>query len=242
MSILSGIESIFRGIFEGGVRRAFRPNLQPAEIAHALERLMAERKVVGSTSVDVPNAYVASINPADFDRLSALRSTIERDAAAQLERRALEEQFRPIGPIRVELVADPAVPVSFVRGDAIFDEVATARVAIGLEQTRRLEPLPPSPEPAAPVALTLVAEDGQEIKVDGQPVKLGRARDNDVVIRDIRVSRYHAVIEPTVGGWVVRDLQSTNGTFVDGRRIDEVIIESPTEISLGGCRLVPRAS
>src|SRR5436190_16339320 len=109
MSLLSRLESVFESIIEGGPRRLLRPQLQPIEITHALDRAMAAEKVVGPSSVDVPNSYRAHLNPADFNRLASLRGTVERDAASYLERRAQEVDFHAIGAIRVELVSDPSV-------------------------------------------------------------------------------------------------------------------------------------
>ena len=88
MSLLSRLESLFEALVEGSFRKAFAAPLQPLEIARALEREMLAQRTVGSSSVDVPNSYVAQVNPADFERLLALRATVERDAAAHLERRA----------------------------------------------------------------------------------------------------------------------------------------------------------
>ena len=50
----------------------------------------------------------------------------------------------------------------------------------------------------------------------GKRVTLGRAPSNDVVLHDERASRVHAEILFAPGGWVVRDLQSRNGTTVNG--------------------------
>jgi transcriptional regulator with GAF, ATPase, and Fis domain len=52
--------------------------------------------------------------------------------------------------------------------------------------------------------------------VPGQRVTLGRAPTNEVVLHDERASRVHAEIVSTAGGWLVRDLQSRNGTTVNG--------------------------
>ena len=49
---------------------------------------------------------------------------------------------------------------------------------------------------------------------------LGRSREADVVLDDANVSRKHAEIRPSGGSWTVRDLGSTNGVKVNGRRID----------------------
>ncbi len=65
---------------------------------------------------------------------------------------------------------------------------------------------------------TLTAEDGTEYPVRGE-VRLGRLPDNDVSIDDTKVSREHAVITGSVSGFAVRDLQSSNGTYVGERRV-----------------------
>jgi len=63
---------------------------------------------------------------------------------------------------------------------------------------------------------------GQELgrrALDG-PLIIGRAQDCDIRIRDIRLSRHHCRIEPTRGGaWTVVDLNSRNGTHVDGKPV-----------------------
>ena len=50
-------------------------------------------------------------------------------------------------------------------------------------------------------------------------VRLGRATDNDVVIANQRVSRYHAQLRWVESSWLVYDLDSTNGTWVDDQRV-----------------------
>jgi pSer/pThr/pTyr-binding forkhead associated (FHA) protein len=50
-------------------------------------------------------------------------------------------------------------------------------------------------------------------------VRIGRATDNDAVIPNQRVSRYHAQLRWVRSTWLVYDLESTNGTFVDDMRV-----------------------
>ncbi|WP_040766480.1 BTAD domain-containing putative transcriptional regulator [Tsukamurella sp. 1534] len=68
----------------------------------------------------------------------------------------------------------------------------------------------------------LTAPDGTEHEVHGE-VRLGRLPDNDVSIDDTKVSREHAVITGSVSGFSVRDLQSSNGTFVGERRVSGLL-------------------
>ncbi len=64
----------------------------------------------------------------------------------------------------------------------------------------------------------LRGKDGQRYPLDAS-TRIGRRPDNDIVLDDDDVSRYHAVVIDTEGSFVVSDLRSTNGVLVQGRRI-----------------------
>ena len=68
-------------------------------------------------------------------------------------------------------------------------------------------------------------------------INIGRRLENDLVIDDPRVSRNHAQLRAVQGNYVLLDLSSTGGTFVNGSRIDETIIYPNDTISLGGVPL-----
>ena len=65
-------------------------------------------------------------------------------------------------------------------------------------------------------------------------INIGRRLENDLVIDDPRVSRNHAQLRAVEGNYVLFDLNSTGGTFVNGSRISETIIYPNDSISLGG--------
>jgi len=68
----------------------------------------------------------------------------------------------------------------------------------------------------------------------GLQTSLGRSRQADVVVNDPNVSREHAEIRPRGGSWVITDLGSTNGSQLNGRRIDaSEVLRSGDEIELG---------
>jgi len=234
LSLLSRVESVFEAVAEGGFRRLFSPRLQPVEVARALEREMANSKFVGTASLDVANHFVARLNPVDYERFAAFRGAVERDIAAYLDRRADEQGFRPLGRVSVQLAADPGVARSMVKAEAAFEESDAPKAVAELQRTTRFEPVAPS---APGRSLVLKAEDGQEVRVGQWPVRIGRGVENDLVPRDVRVSRQHAAIEPTADGWIVRDMNSTNGTYVAGQRVSEARVDGAAELSLGGYRI-----
>ncbi len=61
----------------------------------------------------------------------------------------------------------------------------------------------------------------KEYPITGDQVKIGREEDNDIVIDNAAVSRHHAKIKRAGGGYIVEDLNSTNGTFVNENRITQ---------------------
>lgn len=97
------------------------------------------------------------------------------------------------------------------------------------------------PVPAPPSALLRVcAPDGTErtIEVDGTPLSLGRARDNRLVLSDGRVSRQHGRLQTRRGALVYTDLGSTNGSRVNGMRVDEIALGLGDRIQVGDTVLV----
>jgi pSer/pThr/pTyr-binding forkhead associated (FHA) protein len=73
------------------------------------------------------------------------------------------------------------------------------------------------PDPRRRTARLLV--EGRTEIIGSNGAVLGRSRDSDVVLEDANVSRRHAEVRPSGGSWIVRDLGSTNGIKVNGRRI-----------------------
>jgi pSer/pThr/pTyr-binding forkhead associated (FHA) protein len=74
---------------------------------------------------------------------------------------------------------------------------------------------------AADRALWLTDRLGLRVRLDPRAgiVRVGRAADNDVAIGNQRVSRYHAQLRWIESSWLVYDLDSTNGTFIDQQRV-----------------------
>lgn len=61
---------------------------------------------------------------------------------------------------------------------------------------------------------------------------IGRAYESDIQLENPRVSRHHAVLQPTPAGWVLVN-RSRNGMFVNGRRVESLTIDRPVTVRLG---------
>ena len=95
-----------------------------------------------------------------------------------------------------------------------------------------------------PMQLDLeILEHGERRRYRGRPpFELGRTPEADVYLRDPEVSRRHARFETHNGAVYVEDRKSSNGTFLNGRRITEAIeLREGDEIDVGTTRLVVTA-
>ena len=68
--------------------------------------------------------------------------------------------------------------------------------------------------------------------------RLGRHPDSEISLDDISVSRRHAEIERQETEYVLRDMGSMNGTYVNQRRVDSVVLSQGDEILIGRFRLI----
>lgn len=80
--------------------------------------------------------------------------------------------------------------------------------------------------------------EGTSFLLTGDLTTVGRSDDSTFVLDDVTVSRRHAEFERTVNGWVLRDVGSLNGTYVNRRRIDEVSLSGGDEVQIGKYRFV----
>jgi len=82
---------------------------------------------------------------------------------------------------------------------------------------------------------------GKTLVLDRGQLTIGSKEDNHLVLSDPTVSRTHALLTESAGGYIIKDLNSTNGTYLDGVRIKEAILEFGRTLTVGETemRLVP---
>ncbi|MEC3951943.1 BTAD domain-containing putative transcriptional regulator [Nocardia sp. CDC153] len=80
---------------------------------------------------------------------------------------------------------------------------------------------------------------GHVYPVVGSTTRIGRLSDNDIALPDGRVSRHHALIIDNGHTWVVKDLQSSNGVFINGQRVlDSGLLSDGALLRIGDTELV----
>ena len=231
MGLLERFEQRLDRMVNGAFARAFKAEVQPVEIAAALQREMDDRAAVVSRGrTVVPNVFVIDLSAHDYDRLSVFADTLTVELAGMVGEYAEEQRYTFVGGTLVSLTRDDSLDTGLFR---VHSE-AKAEVASTPQGSRS-----PSAAPEGTGHPRLVADDVAH-PLTRAVTRLGRGTDVDIRVDDPGVSRHHAEI--LLGREVLlRDLNSTNGTYVDGVQVGEVVLRDGAVVQLGGTRLTFRA-
>lgn len=251
MPPLAAIERFFERLFERPTARFFRTRLQPVQLQRRIERAMQSERLAASDRTLVPNRYTVHLNPADAAAFGEFGSTLAAELADSALVFARSHRYTLVDRPRVELVADAAVERADIVVRARFADPVVGRPAepvdsAGSRDDERIENTMvfTVPQPEAPRARLRLIQPGageRVVDLDGRTVTLGRATDNGLVLGDRRVSRHHGRISVRRGTLVYTDLQSTNGSRVNGTPVDEVVLGVGDRIEVGDSLLVVEA-
>jgi hypothetical protein len=122
-----------------------------------------------------------------------------------------------------------AAPTPFASEPFVATPLAPPTVAPPTEPIRRAsQSASPAAGPARRLVITSGPKAGLEIELPSEQLAIGRSSESGLVIRDDYTSTHHARLMLWNDGWVVQDLDSTNGTFLDGARVT-----LPTPVPMG---------
>ena len=229
MGVLQRFERRLEGLVEGAFARAFRSTVQPVEIASALQRETADRAaIVGAGRTLVPNDFVVELGDTDHERLAPYADTLGDEFSELMRGYAAEEGYSHVGPVRVhfERHGDLDTGTFRIRSDVVRGPVdATPGSAVVATDAPRL--------------LTAAGEANESAYVLRKPVTvIGRGEEADLRLSDPGVSRRHAELRREDDRVMVADLGSTNGTLVNGSRVDHAVLRAGDEITIGETVLV----
>jgi hypothetical protein len=232
MDLLAKLEHTLEGMVEGVFSRAFKAPLQPIEVAKRLTREMEQNRTVSVNATYVPNAYAVALAPDTYQSFMAISTVLLGELEEYLRSYIQDNHYQTVGPVAVRLVEQEGL-----RGNEML--IATTNEAPATPS------VPPAPavlrsDPpnitsrAAPprydVSHHHIPADPQELEITGgeaqgkrfplhDGLSIGRGSTNTLVLMEAAVSRHHAHIAQQEGAWVISDQGSTNGTFINERRI-----------------------
>jgi hypothetical protein len=230
-SKLGWLEARLQGLIEGSAARLFPGRGAPHHLTRQLVQAMqdgAHQSMDGVTLT--PNLFSLIAHP---DTAYILQhSPPFLDELADLLRQSIQEAGLTLsGPLQVRVEADQSLSPGemVVRAQDSMQDISPTH---GL----RLEAELAAEDP--PVRAFLIVNGRDVFNLNGGVVNIGRRPDNHLVIDDARISRLHAQLRLVRGRYMLFDLESTGGTFINGERIRQHTLRPGDVISLAGVPLV----
>lgn len=233
MGVLQRFERRLEGLVTGTFARAFKAEVQPVEIAAALQRELDNTATILSRERSlVPNEFTVELSPHDHEKLSPYAGTLGSELADLVRDHAAEQHYAFSGPVKVRLEQGDELPTGQFR--------VRSSVRAGVDRSAAYNPTQTAERRAA----GYLEVNGTQHPLVAPGLLIGRSAECDLRIDDPGISRRHAEVRVTGDGpdaeIAVIDLGSTNGTVVDGQKVTRASVSEGSRIVLGSTVAVVR--
>jgi len=206
VGFLDKAEALIEGAIVSMFSKLSKRQLQPIEISQAVKNAMdVAATSTGKDRTLVPHRYLIKLSAQDKENLS---DQLLRAISSEVANYAGEQSYQLTGDLELKISADSGVQKGRIQvGSAAVGSLVSWKPIISYGSERR--------------------------ELSSGTTTFGRDDSADVAIDDRGLSRVHFEIAFNGDIAAIRDLQSTNGTFVDGMRVQEVVLRSGSKISAG---------
>jgi len=206
VGFLDKAEARIEGAIVSMFSKLSKRQLQPIEISQAVKNAMdVAATSTGKDRTLVPHRYLIKLSAHDKENLS---DQLLRAISSEVANYAGEKSYQLTGDLELKISADSGVQKGRIQvGSAAVGSLVSWKPIISYGSERR--------------------------ELSSGTTTFGRDDSADVAIDDRGLSRVHFEIAFNGDIAAIRDLQSTNGTFVDGMRVLEVVLRSGSKISAG---------
>lgn len=217
MGLLDSFEKGLERAVNSAFAKTFRSGIQPVEIASALRsELDKKAAVVSRDRILAPNTFTVHLSPADDERISALGDALTHELDTLVHAHAKAQGYSFAGPVTIALRRDEEL------------STGTLRVESSTAQGGRVS------------WRGVVDVEGRRIPLTKSRTVIGRGSDADITVADAGTSRKHVEILWDGERAMVRDLGSTNGTMLDGRKVGEAALPPDSTVRIGRTDIVFR--
>ena len=214
--VLKRIEQKLEKLVEGTFTRAFPSSVKPIELGKRVRRVLEDKKTIGvQGQIIIPNRYVISLSFKDLENIESIQESIQREISSSIRDHANDENYHFQGTLTVEILSNSSLKTGSIEVDGLFEENKGG--------------FPPG---------SLIDENGERLIITEQKLSIGRDTESTMQVVDVEVSRNHAEIRLLNTSFVLIDLQSTNGTFVNGQRVQEHTLQNFDQIKIGSTILL----
>ncbi|MGE5225169.1 MAG: FhaA domain-containing protein [Omnitrophica WOR_2 bacterium] len=224
------LEAGLQSLIEGSASRLFSFGGQPNDVSVRLVSAMqANIHTQADGSIWAPNLYNLVVHPA-YGQILLENNSLLLEMAQMIYQAGVEAGVRFPSTPQIKVLTDPGLNPRDLQIQALFN-------LEHLVETSDLEANVDEPRTALPNAFLIVNGD-QIYPLNGSALNIGRSVENQLVVEDLRVSRSHAQLRYINGKYVIFDLGSTGGTFVNGQRVSRCALYPGDVVSLAGASLI----
>jgi hypothetical protein len=234
MGRFSKLEKWIEQLVEEPFVRLFSGRLLPQEVVRHLVHALEDGEILTKEGYsEVPGRYTIFLHPLDLAALRQDHPELEEQLQSELEHIANKMGVRLHEPPEITLYEDATLAQQSVRISPVI--IHAPRIErtrdMDVSQMRKLL------EQGTTSAYLIVAG-SQTVDLRKPIIRIGRALDNDIILEDRRVSRYHAQLRQRYGRYLLHDMDSTGGTMVNGYRVKEIVLRAGDTISLSGVDII----
>ena len=216
MGLLDSFEKGLERAVNSAFAKTFRSGIQPVEIASALRsELDKKAAIVSRDRILTPNAFTVHLSTADDERMRTLGGTLGEELDTLVQAHAKAQGYTFAGPVSITLVRDDQLATGTLRVES-----ATAEGRVAWRGVLDVE--------------------GKRHPIVKSRTVIGRGSDADITISDAGTSRKHVEILWDGERAMVRDMNSTNGTMLDGRKVVEAALPPDSTVTIGRTEIVFR--
>lgn len=231
---LESLELKLQSLLEGTIGRLLSPG-SSTSLTTQLVALIQER--LGDESNEngfMPDIITIAVSPEHLEAWQEVQPTLD-EVADEIEKDWLAEGFRSKNPLKIALVSSNKLEIGEVDIQAGFTDSA---LDIGTSPTS-LQIITRNPEPEAlPQQAYFIINGKEQINLAQPVINIGRRSTSDVLIEDPLVSRDHLQLRAEGGRYLLFDLSSTGGTYINNIRVKTATLKPGDVIRIGRTILI----
>ncbi|MBT8160844.1 MULTISPECIES: DUF3662 and FHA domain-containing protein [Arthrobacter] len=227
------IEKAVRGVFSTGSRA----RVEPVEIASRLRRELDHQSItIAAGRTLAPNVFEVLLSDQDFGRAQEWGTPLAEELCDVVIQHVRSQGYTLQGPVRISFRHDDAQREGHFE---ITSSTSKSSDATPPPPPRPTIPAAPSREPTRLQPVLDIG--GQRYSLNAPSIVLGRSSEADILVDDTGVSRKHLEIQTVSGVIRAVDLGSTNGSYVNGHRVNgSVELTDGSTISMGRTKIIFR--
>ncbi len=251
MSLLARFEEVAESLFTGLFKKNNNTRLQPVELAKELVRIMLRNKQVSISQVYVPNVYRVFLHSRDWGSFASFGDAFLIELSKYLFAEGTKNGFTFLSKPSIELHSDDTVKPCEMFIEVDFDDSIEVswnedededygsqenahHENVHRENITDLLNLDSSSRRINYILEVLLGPDsGKTFPLERESYHIGRHSQCEIVLLDPEVSRRHLRIRKEGEDWIIDDLGSTNGTFLNGQPINKEKVSLGDRIKMG---------